>query len=489
MEKFDLAVIGTGPAGHFGAIQAAKAGRSVVAIEATGSVGGAAVFGTIPAKALREATLHLMGLRQRTHYGAHYRVKRDLSIRDLTRSTEQIICMERDVLEEQLRRNGVKIVHGFASFVSPHQVVTEGPDGVRVFEVDRVLVAVGTVPARPPGIDFDGTRIIDSNQILQLERIPQRLTVIGAGVIGIEYACMFAALGTQVTLVNQSDRFLDFVDRQVLEVLCYHMQANNVRFRLGETISDMEKCDSGVLLRTASGKTIAGDCVLYAVGRQGNTEFLNLEAAGLEADKRGRIAVNDDYQCAVPHIYAAGDVIGFPALAATSREQGRRAICHAFGLECVGGSEDLPYGIYSIPEISMIGPTEQELTAKGTPYEVGLAWYREIARGHLLGDVSGLLKLLFDPDTKKLHAVHAVGDGATELVHLGQAVRALGGTLEYFIDTVFNFPTLAECYKVAALDGLNRVNYARRVGCRSRSTSGTAAACSLEESRNVESAV
>lgn len=463
MEKFDLAVIGTGPAGHFGAIQAAKAGKSVVAIEASDDIGGAAVFGTIPAKALREATLHLMGLRQRTHYGAHYRVKRDLTIRDLTRSTEQIVCTARDVLEEQLRRNGVKIVHGHGSFVSPHQVVTEGADGVRVFQVDRILIAVGTGPARPSHIDFDGVRIIDSSQILELERIPRRLTVIGAGVIGIEYACVFAALGTRVTLINQSERFLEFVDRQVLEVLCYHMQNNNVTFQLGETVSDIKKTSTGVILQTSSGKSVASDCLLYAVGRQGNTEYLNLEAAGLSADKRGRITVNRDYQCEVPHIYAAGDVIGFPALAATSREQGRRAVCHAFDLACPGGSDDLPYGIYSIPEISMIGPTEQELTSKGIPYEIGVAWYREIARGHLLGDLTGLLKLLFDPETKKLHSVHAVGDGATELVHLGQAVRAFGGTLEYFVDTVFNFPTLAECYKVAALDGLNRLQHAKRV--------------------------
>lgn len=463
MEKFDLAVIGTGPAGHYGAIQAAKAGKSVVAIEASASVGGAAVFGTIPAKALREATLHLTGIRQHAHYGQEYRVKEKLTIQDLTCSTDQIINTKRNVLEGQLRRNGVRIVRGLGSFVSPEQVVSEGPDGVRVFQADRVLIGVGTSPARPAGLDFDGVRVIDSSQILQMERLPKRLTIVGAGVIGIEYACMFSALGTRVTLVNQSDCFLEFVDRQILDVLRYHMQSRNIDFRLGEKVIDIDVQPKGVLVRTESNKSIAGDCVLYSIGRQGNTEGLNLEAAGLEADNRGRVKVNEHYQSAVPHIYAAGDVIGFPALAATSREQGRRAVCHAFDIECPGSAADLPYGIYAIPEISMIGPTEQELTEKGIPYEVGLAWYREIARGHLMGDLQGMLKILFDPDTKKLHSVHVIGDGATELVHLGQAIKTLDGTLDYFVDNVFNYPTLAECYKVAALDGLNRLEFAKRV--------------------------
>ncbi|MEM7164141.1 MAG: Si-specific NAD(P)(+) transhydrogenase [Planctomycetota bacterium] len=462
MEKFDLAVIGLGPAGHFGAIQAAKEGKRVVAIEASHQVGGAAaVTGTIPSKALREATIHLAGVRQKAFYGRHYRVKGDLTMRDLTQSTDQIISQEVGVLESQLTRNGVQVVRGYGSFISPTQVVSEGPEGVRVFEAKKILIAVGSHPARAPGVDFDGHHIIDSSQILKIDRIPRRLTVVGAGVIGVEYACIFAALGARVTLVNKGESFLEFLDQEILDVLRFQMQSNRISFCCGESVEEIKVVDGEAVVRTESNKVIHGDCVLYSIGRQGSTQHLSLEAAGLEADKRGRLQVNESFQTPISNIYAAGDVIGFPALAATSREQGRRAICHAFDFPFSSQSHDLPYGIYTIPEISTFGPSERELTRDQIPYEVGRAWYGEIARGHILGDLHGLLKIVFDPNTLKLQAVHAIGDGATELIHIGQAVKALEGTIEYFIDAVFNYPTLAECYKVAAQNGYNRAAYYR----------------------------
>lgn len=462
MEKYDLAVIGLGPAGHFGAIQAAKEGKRVVAIEASHQVGGAAaVTGTIPSKALREATLHLAGVRQKAFYGRHYRVKDSLTMRDLTQSTDQIIAQEVGVLESQLRRNGVHVVRGYGSFIGTNQLVAEGPEGVRVFEADRILIAVGSHPAHAPGVEFDGHQIIDSSQILKLERIPRRLTVVGAGVIGVEYACIFAAIGVRVTLVNKSESFLEFLDQEILDVLRFQMQSNRINICCGESVEEIKVVDGEAIVRTESNKIIHGDCVLYSIGRQGSTQHLSLEAAGLQADNRGRLKVNENFQTEVPNIYAAGDVIGFPALAATSREQGRRAMCHAFDCPCPTQDHDLPYGIYTIPEISTFGPSERELTRDQIPYEVGRAWYGEIARGHILGDLHGLLKIIFDPTTLKLHAVHSIGDGATELIHLGQAVKAMGGTIEYFINAVFNYPTLAECYKVAAQNGYNRAAYYR----------------------------
>jgi NAD(P) transhydrogenase len=458
IQSYDLAVIGTGPAGHFGAIQAAKLGKKVVAIEARERLGGAAaITGTIPSKALREATLHLTGLRQRTFYGMHYRVKDDLTVEDLTRSTAQTINLETAVLEAQLRRNGVEILRGVASFLNPHQLQIVRDGMVQVINAEKFLVAVGSSPTHPPGMDFDGHYVLDSRQILELNDIPQSMTVVGAGVIGMEYACIFAALGTKVTIVNQSERFLEFVDREVIDNLMYHMRARNCEFRVNEEVLSVERREGGVVVRTQSNKEIWSERVLYSIGRQGSTANLHLDAARLEVDERNRIPVNDNYQTSQGHIYAAGDVIGFPALAATSREQGARASAHAFGAEIREVSTAIPYGIYAIPEISMFGPTEEELTLAGTPYQVGRARYREIARGQILGDVEGMLKILFDPDSLVILAVHIIGEGATELIHIGQAVHAFGGTLTYFVDGVLNYPTLAECYKVAALDGMNRV--------------------------------
>lgn len=456
--KYDLAVIGTGPAGHHGAIQAAKLGKRVIAIEEQDRVGGGAtLFGTIPSKSLREAVLHLTGLRKRTFYGTDYMVKQDPTVQDLMATTDQIVRNETAVFISQLRRNSVELLHGRARFEDPHRLVVDTGRGQDVVEAEKILIAVGSHPARPPDMAFDGRKIMDSNQILTMPAIPRRLMVVGAGIIGVEYAGMFAALGARVTLVDQRVTFLEFLDAQIRDCLEYHMQNHGVELRLGEEVVGFELRGDVVVAKTRSNKELAADCVLYSIGRQGNTEYLNLEAAGLSADKRGRIKVNEHYQTGAPHIYAAGDVIGFPALSATSREQGRRAMRHGFDVPSQAEPLEMPFGIWTIPEISAIGPTERELTEEAVPYEIGIARYREIARGQIVGDTDGTLKILFHRETLKVLAVHIIGEGAAELVHIGQVAVALGGTLDYFIEAVFNFPTLAECYKVAALDGLNRV--------------------------------
>jgi NAD(P) transhydrogenase len=458
MERVDLAVLGTGPAGHYGAIQAAKLGKKVVAIERLDRVGGvSATTGTLPSKSLREATLHLTGLRQRAFYGMNYTVKDNLTVQDLVASTAQVIRNETSVFEAQLKRNGVRLLRGSGRFAGPHRIAVETSHGPEEIEADVVLIAVGSRPAHPPNLAFDGRKIIDSSQILNLPALPSRLMVVGAGIIGIEYACIFAALGVEVTVVDQCEEILEFVDRQILDNLRYQMQNRDVEFRLGEEVVGLELAGAEVVAVTRSNKRLRSDCLLYSVGRQTNADSLDLAAAGLTHDERGRIRTDGNYQTTVPHIYAAGDVIGFPALAATSREQGRRAICHAFGVACERSTSGVPLGIYAIPEISMIGPTEKQLTLEGVPFEVGIARYREIARGQILGDTDGMLKLLFHRESLKLLAVHIVGEGATELIHIGQAVHAFGGTLPYFVNAVFNYPTLAECYKVAALDGMNRI--------------------------------
>ncbi|MEM7263259.1 MAG: Si-specific NAD(P)(+) transhydrogenase [Planctomycetota bacterium] len=459
MQQYDLAVLGAGPAGHFGAIQAAKAGLKVAVVEEQSRLGGNSTnTGTIPSKSLREATLHLTGIRQRTFYGQYYRVKDIESLRDLHVSANQVVGRNTGVYEDQLRRNGVCLCKGHASFVGERQIVVERPGGVEVFEAKKVLIATGSRPVRPPGLDFDGVHVVDSNQILSLETIPSRLIIVGAGVIGIEYACIFSALGSSVTVIHDRETFLDFADQEVVEILKYKMRTQKVDFRVNEKVEELGRCGDFVYARTASNKEIVGDCVLFCGGRQGNTDLINVEATGLEPDKRGRLTVDENLETNVPGVYAAGDVIGFPALAATSREQGRRAVCHAFNLAPPTEGPLLPYGIYGIPEISMIGPTEKELTEKGISYDVGRARYCEIARGQILGDVDGLLKILFDPDTLKILAIHIIGEGATEMVHIGQAVHAFGGDLHYLAEAVFNYPTLAECYKVAALDGINRAS-------------------------------
>ncbi len=461
MKHYDLLVIGTGPAGHHGAIQAAKLGKKVAVAEMRSCLGGACInTGTIPSKTLREAVLHLSGFKQRGLYGIAYDGKYKISMEDLSQRVDQVIRNEIGVFNNHFRRNGVDVLTGKAAFVDSHTLRVENPDSEVTCHADFVLIATGTRPAHSDSIPLDGTAIFDTDHLLNLPTLPRLLAIVGGGVIGVEYACMAAALGIQVTLVERRPRILDFVDDQIVEALSYHMRNQGVTFRLGEEVDEVRKSPDGkVCAKLQSKKQIWCDALLYAVGRQGNTESLNLAAAGLEADSRGRLKVNGCYQTAVPHVYAAGDVVGFPSLASVSMEQGRLAVCHAYGVPTSSAPELFPYGIYALPEISFVGKTEGQLTEDDVPYEVGVAHYREIARGQIIGDTSGLLKLLFHRETRRLLGVHIIGEGATELIHIGQAVLAFEGTIDFFVNTVFNYPTLAECYKVAALAGLNRLNY------------------------------
>jgi NAD(P) transhydrogenase len=461
---YDLVVIGSGPAGQRAAIQAAKLDRRVAIIERKSVLGGVSVnTGTIPSKTLREAVLDLSGYRAREFYGASYTVKQRITMQDLLHRMGTVIRHEIDVTRHQLLRNRVEVIAAGASLSGPHSVCLDFVDGGgrRDVTTEFIIIATGTEATRDEHIPFDGRRVITSDDVLTLDELPRTLTVIGAGVIGTEYASMFAALGVRVTLVDKRPRLLPFVDPEVADMLAYHLRENRTTLRLGEAVHGIETIEDEhgerVRIILESGKQIVTEKALYSIGRTGNTARLNVESAGLVADDRGRLEVDANYRTKVPSIYAVGDVIGFPSLASTSMEQGRQAACHAFGLPTRSVPELFPYGIYSIPEISMCGRTEEELTQEGIPYEVGKARYREIARGQIIGDTTGLLKLLFHFETRKLLGVHIIGEGASELVHIGQAVLAFGGTIDYFVNTVFNYPTLAECYKTAAFDGINRL--------------------------------
>jgi len=461
----DLAVIGSGPAGQRAAVQAAKLGRKVALVERRAMVGGVCVnTGTIPSKTLREAVVYLTGMSQKELYGQSYRVKAEITMEDLRERTGQVIAREIDVIRNQLQRNHVELVQGSARFVDPHQLSVDGEAGSeRRLGAEVVVIAVGTQPAHPESVDFDGRTIIDSDGLLSLEHVPDSLVVVGAGVIGIEYASMLAALGTKVTVVDQRPEMLEFCDGEVVEALQHHLRDLGVAFRFGDTVTAVERLDGGAVTHLASGKRIAAAAVFYAAGREGATSDLGLAEAGLEADERGRIAVGADYRTAVDTISAVGDVIGFPSLAATSSEQGRLAARHACGADAAALGAVLPIGIYAIPEISFVGQTEEELSAAGVPYETGVSRYRELARGQIMGDTYGMLKLLVCPDTRRILGVHVCGTGATEIVHLGQAVMSLGGGVDYLVDAVFNYPTLAEAYKVAALDATNKIAALQRL--------------------------
>jgi NAD(P) transhydrogenase len=456
---YDLIVIGSGPAGQKGAIAAAKLGKKVAVVDRKGMLGGVSLHtGTIPSKTMREAVMYMTGFRQRAFYGSGYSLKERVIKEDLSARVRTVLERELEVVRHQFRRNEVTVIQGSARFLDPHTIVASTDAGDALLSAEKILVACGTRPARDPMIPFDGQTVIDAGELESLAEIPKDLIVVGAGVIGIEYASMCAALEVRVTIIEQRAEMLDFVDREIVEQLQYHLRDLGVIFRLGEKVLSVEKDSRGAVVATLeSGKTVAGAALLYAVGRQSNADLLNLEDAGVPLDKRGRIGVNEHFQTAIPHIYAAGDVIGFPALAATSMEQGRLAACHMFGAHSTNSASPLPYGVYTIPEISMIGKTERQLTEEKIPYEVGIARYEELARGQILGDQTGRLKLLFDPRDLKLLGIHIIGEGATELVHIGQAIMNTGATIEYFRDTVFNYPTLAEAYKVAALNGLNKL--------------------------------
>ena len=459
-QSFDLIVIGSGPAGQKAAICAAKLRKRVAVIDRAMMLGGVCVHtGTIPSKSVREAIFQLTGIAVRTFYGNSYRGKGDFSVQDLASRVTSIVSRETDVIRAQLRRNGVSIYQGMGQFADPHTVEVIGESDKITLRGENVLIACGTRPARNTEIPFDGKRIIDTDEFTCLGSLPREMIVVGAGVVGLEYASFMAAVGVEVTLIDQRPTILDFVDREIVDALSYHLRQMGTTFRLGEKVTrvGIDETRDMVFAELESGKKIRADMLLYAVGRQANGDLLHLEAAGLAPDSRGKVKVNENYQTEVPHIYAAGDIIGFPALASTSMEQGRLASCRMFGAPSEHMPDLFPYGIYTIPEISTVGQTEEKLTAAKVPYEVGISKFNELAKSMMLGDETGMLKLLFDRHTRKLLGVHILGQRATEIVHIGQAVLAHGGTIEYFRDTVFNYPTLAEAYKVAALDGLNKL--------------------------------
>lgn len=454
-EHYDLAVIGSGPAGQKAAIQGAKLGKRVVIIDRADSVGGVCLQrGAIPSKTLREAVLYYTGFYHKQTYSA--RRRKDLSVEDLMARCSEVVENETRVVLDQLERNLVEVMEGEAFFADAHTLKLRGQD--HPLSADYFLIATGTVPARPEVIPFENDLIVDADGIITFTKLPRSLVVVGAGVIGAEYASILALLDIKVTLIDQRPRLLDFVDTEIAEALSYHMRDIGVILYFSKEVLSVEKSSKNKVRTTLKGgKRLLSDTLLYAVGRQGTTRGLGLEALGIEVDQRGRIIVNEHLQTRLPHIYAAGDVIGFPSLASTSMEQGRLAACHAFGISTYHRPNLIPYGIYTVPEISMVGENEKQLTEKGVPYEIGVARYREIARGQILGDRVGMLKLLFHQESQKLLGVHIIGQGATELIHIGQAVLAFEGTIDYFIENTFNYPTLAECYRVAALDGYNKV--------------------------------
>lgn len=464
MREFDLLAIGSGPGGQKAAIQAAKLKKRVAVIEKERELGGAcANTGTLPSKTLKDEIYHLHGFKLRSLSSISHTLKKNMHFNDLMERKDLVIEHEREVILSQLMRNGVEIIHGAASFTDPNTLRVAEPDGhAQSLRAQNIVIGTGSRPRRPANIPFNDITVCDSNSILCTDFVPRSMTVMGGGVIGCEYASMFASFGIKVTLLDQRTDLMRFADQEIVQALVYQMRSNGLTLRMGEAVEKVEMDELGrAVIRLQSGKVIITDMLLYAMGRTANTDTLNLGAAGLAADeKTGQVKVNENYQTEVAHIYAVGDVIGFPALAATSMEQGRLAACHAFNVGKSSLPTVYPIGIYTVPEISMVGKTEEELTAEGVSYEVGRAFYKEIARGQIIGDLDGMMKLVFHRDTLKLLGVHIIGDGATELVHIGQAVLTYGGTVDFFVQNVFNFPTLAECYRTAAFDGINRLGRA-----------------------------
>ncbi len=454
-----MIVIGSGPAGQRAAIQAAKFGKRVALVERAQCIGGVCInTGTIPSKTMREAVMHLSGYNYQNIYGVNYRVKEKISMADLAFRVQHVIKTEIDVTVAQLSRNNIETLFGLGSFVNPHTIRVSNTHSAVDYHGETVIIATGTKPAVSEKVPINGRNIINSDQVTQMPDIPKTLIVVGGGVIGVEYTCMFATLGVRVILVERRPRLLEFADAEIVEALSYHLRDNRVTLRLNEEVSSVEENGEGtVVANLESKKKLSGDALLFAVGRQGNIDELDLAKAGIEADERGRIKVDEFFRTTQPHIFAVGDVIGFPSLASVSMEQGRIAAARAYGKPVHSNPAAYPYGIYTIPEISFIGKTEEQLTEEDVPYEVGVAYYREIARGQIRGDTTGRLKIVFHRETKEVLGVHIIGEGATELLHIGQAVIILRGTMDYFVETVFNYPTLAECYKAAAFNGLNKL--------------------------------
>jgi NAD(P) transhydrogenase len=460
MQEYDFILIGSGPAGQRAAIQAAKFGKRVAIIDRQGRLGGVSVHtGTVPSKTLREAALYLSGWDQRGLYGQSYRLRPDLSINDLQQRLHITLNHEIEVIHNQLMRNGVTLIEGTAEFIDPHTIRITAENGrQQSCRTKKFLIAVGSHPHRPDTIPFDDTHIIDSDALLKLQHLPSSMIVVGAGVIGIEYASIFSTLDVKVTILDGRDNMLGFLDREIVDELTHSLRKRGISLRFGENVASVERNGGHVVLHTGSGKQLKSDLVLFAAGRSGSTQALKLENAGIETDKRQLIQVNEHFQTSVEHIYAAGDVIGFPSLASTSMEQGRIAATHAFTRRQLRMPDNFPFGIYAVPEISMVGKTGQQLQTEGIAYGVGIAHLRETARGQIMGLTEGVLKILYSLEDHRILGVHIIGEGATELIHIGQAVLELHGTLEYFLTNVFNYPTLAEAYKIAALDAWNRIS-------------------------------
>jgi len=465
--EYDLVCIGSGPAGLRAAIQAAKLGKRVAMVERRRSVGGVCIdTGTIPSKTFREAVQNVCSRASFESEESSPEERKRPTMTRLVWHVARVIEREVSIVHDVLTRNDIDVFHGRAAFDDPHTIVVESPEGRRRLTAEHVLIAVGTTPSRPAGVDCDDRTITSSDSVLGLEHLPRSMAVVGAGVIGIEYASMFAALGVQVTVIDQRPRPLEFLDDEIVDELIHQMRRSDVIFRCGDAVEKVEIVNGPPrqgLLQLASGKHLVAEVVLFSAGRIGATADLNLAAAGLAADDRGRLRVDASYRTPVSHIWAAGDVIGFPALAATSSEQGRLAACSMFGIPAKPMGNHFPVGIYAIPEVSMTGATEEELTRQKIPYETGIARYKEIARGAIRGDDQGMFKMLFHREDGRLLGCHCIGTGATELIHVGQAVLALGGGLDYFLTTVFNYPTLAECYKVAAHNAANKLALVRQV--------------------------
>ena len=457
----DLIIIGSGPAGRRAAIQAAKFGKEVLVVEKGRKVGGVSVHtGTIPSKTLRETVLNLSGWRERGFYGRSYRVKQDIEIDDLRERLTITLNHEVEILEHQFARNNVHVCFGVARFETPHEIsITTDEGDIRKYTADKFLLAVGTKPFRPDYIPFNGKNVVDSDEILDIQTTPNSITVVGAGVIGIEYATIFNALDMHVTIVEPRDEILSFIDQEIINDLLHHLRDRGVRVRMGAMAKSVDIVGNKTVTHLSDGRQVKSDILLFAGGRSGAVGELNLEVCDISCDERGRITVDPNtFQTTEPHIYAAGDVIGFPSLASTSMEQGRIAACHALDENAHEPPEYFPYGIYAVPEISTVGMTEEEVKQRKIPYEVGIARFRETSRGQIMGIKFGLMKLIFSLKTRRLLGCHIIGEGATELVHIGQAVLNLKGTVDYFVENTFNYPTLAEAYKTASLDAWNRMD-------------------------------
>jgi NAD(P) transhydrogenase len=460
LESYDLIVIGSGPAGEKGAAQAAYFGKRVALVERGPNLGGAGVnTGTVPSKTLRESALYFSGLRQRGLYGIDYSLREGLTVQGFMHRKDAVVSAERLKIATNLAAHKIELITGTAQFEDSHTVKAVDEHGSpRYLRGEVILIATGSKPHRPPEIPFDDKTIFDSDSILGMDRIPKSMIVVGGGVIGCEYASIFTALGVEVTLVDGRERLLPFLDAEISELLRARLASLGLKFLFQERAKGTERIAGGVRMTLASGKVVEAETALLAAGRRGAVDGMQLEKAGLGINQRGNIDVNEHYQTHVRHIYAAGDLIGFPALASTSMEQGRVAMCHAFGIPYKQRlASQLPMGIYTIPEISAVGETTESCENRKISYEVGRAKYANNARGQIIGESTGMLKLIFRRDNKRLLGVQIFGEGATELIHLGMAVLESGGAIDTFIELVFNFPTLSELYKYAAYDGLGNL--------------------------------